>query len=495
MSFTSSFSKSNNQRLKYFIFSVVFFSLVPIKVICQRGAAPEIISVENNGAGVAFVKNLKYGIFSHYVWSGSGTADINGFPAKTIKAQLDDFDVSEYAKDCKNFGAQYVVFTAWHAGMNPLYNSPVYRKWRSVVANNPGAADRDILSELADALHKEHIDLFLYTHPNDLHDFSEGDKKLFDYKYQGDTTFNYKLWNDYLGEMYAEITKRYKGKIKGFWLDEGLESVSNDHFVDYKRLLKTIKSVDSSIFLIQNYWHAAPGKGKYLCNTGMKEFQIHSNWSDDYWQHGLAALRSNAGTWPSFGYSSLAYVEENIQTKDNPNVLLKARDIVRYTVYQSASNKEGLGACWCINPLRGLHTSDIWAKGVKSEMEKAGLLIKRIKYSLFNTRPSTSWPAKVDVDPDIPFIKKGDLGTTPYVVMQSSDGTKEFIHVLNPGNESITKNILRLPKPLDNKVFKKARLLMSNTEVSLKIEKDGTLGIMFPTNFKWDELDTVIILM
>lgn len=82
---TSFFLVSNNQRLKYFIFSVVFFSLVMTKGICQGGAAPEIISIENNGAGAAFVKNLKYGIFSHYVWSGSGTIDNNGFPAKTIK--------------------------------------------------------------------------------------------------------------------------------------------------------------------------------------------------------------------------------------------------------------------------------------------------------------------------------------------------------------------------------------------------------------------------
>ena len=443
---------------------------------------------------VAFTLDLKYGLFSHYVW-GLKTVDPNDGSAKSIQEQINTFDVQQYARDCKKFGVQYVVFTAWHAGMNPLYHSPVYRKWRSAIANNPEVTDRDILMQLADALNKEHIDLFLYTHPNDIHDFSEADKKLFNYKYQGDTTFNYMLWNDYLKEMYAEITQRYKGKIKGFWIDEGLESVSNDRFVDYKSLLKAIRSVDSSMFLIQNYWHAGSGKGKYLCNTGMKEFQIHSSWSDNYWQHGLKALRSNSGTWPSFGYSSLAYVEENIQSKDNPNVLLQARDMIKYTVYQSASNHEGLGACWVINPLRGLNTSDMWPKGVKNEMQQAGVLINRIKNSLFNTRTSTSWPAMVDVDPDIPFIKKGDLGAVTYVAMQSSDGTKQFIHVLNPGNGDIKGNTLKLPQPLDGKVFKKATLLNSNITVSLKTDKDGTLSIIFPTSFKWDELDTVIVLM
>ena len=105
-------------------------------------------------------------------------------------------------------------------------------------------------------------------------------------------------------------------------------------------------------------------------------------------------------------------------------MLLQAHDMIKYTVYQSASNHEGLGACWVINPFRGLNTSDMWPKGVKNEMQQAGVLINRIKNSLFNTRTSTSWPAMVDVDPAIPFIKKGDLGAITYVAMQSSDGTK-----------------------------------------------------------------------
>lgn len=82
-----------------------------------------------------------------------------------------------------------------------------------------------------------------------------------------------------------------------------------------------------------------------------------------------------------------------------------------------------------------------------------------------------------------------------YVAMQSLDGTKQFIHVLNPVNGDIKGNILKLLQPLNGKVFKKATLLNSNIMVSLKTDKDGTLSIIFPKSFKWDELDTVIILM
>ena len=440
------------------------------------------------------ISNLKFGLFSHYVWSGeNGTKDLNGIPSKSIREQINTFDVKQYIKDCKSFGIQYVIFTAWHARMNPLYYSPVYRKWRdNPEKNNPDKNDRDLIAELANALKAAGIDLFLYTHPNDLHDFTLADKAKFDYKQMGDTTFNFPKWNDYLSEMYSEISKRYKGMIKGFWIDEGLETISNDHFVDYKKLRATVEAVDPSLVLIQNYWHSGPGKGKYLCQTGMKEFQIHSKWIEGYWQYGLAANRNDGNTWPSFGFSTLGYIEENIVSKENPPVLLKASDIFRYTIYQSASNAEGLGACWCANPIRGLNTRGIWAPGVEKTLKKLGRLIKPISRSIFGTKPSSSWPTKVDVDPDKPFEKKGDLGSVNFVAMQSSDGRHEFIHVLNPTKTEISSKMLMLSAPADGKVFTGAKLVKSNTVLSFSKDVSGVITISLPDGMDWDVDDTAI---
>jgi len=442
----------------------------------------------------ALISNLKYGLFSHYVWAGgSGTADQNGVPSKSIQEQINTFDVQQYAKDCKSYGVQYVIFTAWHAQMNPLYYSPVYRKWRNnAEQNNPDKNDRDIIAELADALKTEGIDLFLYTHPNNLHDFTSADKAKFDYKQMGDTTFNFSKWNDYLSEMYSEISKRYKGKIKGFWVDEGLETVSNEHFVDYKRLRETIAAVDPSLILIQNYWHSGPGKGKYLCDTGMKEFQIHTKWLKGFWQCGLAADRNDGSNWPSFGYSSLGYVQENIISKENPPVLLKARDIFRYTVYQSASNSEGLGACWCANPVRGLNTGDIWESGVRKTLSDVGQLIKPVSRSIFKTKPSTSWPAKVDVNPDKPFEKAGDLGSVTFVAMQSNDGKQEFIHLLNPSKSQINTKTLTIPAPADDKKFIGAKLVKDNTILIFNQNPEGLITLTLPKGTEWDSDDTAI---
>ena len=50
---------------------------------------------------VAFTLDLKYGLFSHYVW-GLKTVDLNDGSAKSIQEQINTFDVRQYARDCKN---------------------------------------------------------------------------------------------------------------------------------------------------------------------------------------------------------------------------------------------------------------------------------------------------------------------------------------------------------------------------------------------------------
>lgn len=227
----------------------------------------------------------------------------------------------------------------------------------------------------------------------------------------------------------------------------------------------------------------------------MKEFQIHSKWIEGFWQYGLAADRNNANTWPSFGYSSLGYIEENIVSKENPAVLLKASDIFRYTIYQSASNSEGLGACWCANPIRGLNTGDIWAPGIQKTITEVGQLIKPISKSIFGTKPSSSWPAKVDVDPDKPFEKTGSLGDVVYIAMQSKDGMHEFIHVLNPTETEISSKMLTLSAPADGKVFKGAKLVKDNTVLTFSKADDGVITISLPDGMAWDVNDTAIELI
>ena len=50
---------------------------------------------------VAFTLDLKYGLFSHYVW-GLKTVYLNGDSVKSIQEKINTFDVRQYARDCKN---------------------------------------------------------------------------------------------------------------------------------------------------------------------------------------------------------------------------------------------------------------------------------------------------------------------------------------------------------------------------------------------------------
>lgn len=466
---------------------------------------------------VAFMKDLEYGLFFHYIWGGQGngttTIDENGNSPDNIHDFVNNFDVDQVVEDCEKFNAQYVIFTAWHYKMNPLYNSEVYRAWRSdAEENNPSVQDRDIIMELADKLSAKGIDLFLYTHPNDLHDFSAEDQAKFDYKYQGDTTFDKELWNDYLTAQYKEVTERYQGKIKGYFLDEGLGSPSNDKFVDYDRLRAVIKDIDPNMGMIQN-WSEVPGAGSYKCDTGMVEDRIQTSWGQGDWGDSLKTSIKNGDSWPSFGIPFAARIGERPfnwsafydkdgkfhgndtqEFMDKDMVIASPEDIFRYTIYQAASNSEGMGSCWAFGPYSGLDNTSIWEPGVEKTFDKVGSLLKPIQESVFGTKPSKSWPAKVDVDKLKPRVKTGSMGAVSYVAMSSSDEQREFVHVLNPKLEggAVSGRTLTLPVPLDGKNYNKATLVKDGTSLEFEKNSNGSLSITLDENQTWDKFDTAI---
>ena len=87
--------------------------------------------------GTAHFQTDKYGLFVHYVWGGKrGDATVSpiypdGRHTNSVDETIQMFDAVQFARDCADFGVQYVIFTVWHYGMNPLYPSGVFRKWYS----------------------------------------------------------------------------------------------------------------------------------------------------------------------------------------------------------------------------------------------------------------------------------------------------------------------------------------------------------------------------
>lgn len=66
-----------------------------------------------------------------------------------------------------SMGMEYVYFTGWHKAIYCLGPNQALEKWL------PGhTAKRDLIGEIADALHTKGIKLMIYAHPNDGHDLT-----------------------------------------------------------------------------------------------------------------------------------------------------------------------------------------------------------------------------------------------------------------------------------------------------------------------------------
>ncbi|MEI7903041.1 MAG: alpha-L-fucosidase, partial [bacterium] len=190
-------------------------------------------------------KTLKYGIFSHYVWAVSwGIPDIYGVAPISADDQANKFNAAQYANDVAQAGAQYVVFTAWHANMCPLWPSPTMAKYGW---GGRCPTSRDVISDMIDAVKAKGLRVYLYTHP-----------------YQP-LTYDMTVHNDFINEMYAETIDRYGSRIDGLWMDENQIQSNQDSLVDYTRLMATIKSRNPDLVTMQNGWQ------HYTVDTGGNE--------------------------------------------------------------------------------------------------------------------------------------------------------------------------------------------------------------------------------
>jgi autotransporter-associated beta strand protein len=274
-------------------------------------------------------KTLKYGIFSHYVWWGyDGTVDINGVHPTSADDVASKFNAAQYADDCVTAGAQYVVFTAWHANTLPLWPSAVMQRW-APWASVP--TQRDVVSDAIDACKARGLRVFLYTHP-----------------YQPVVADQ----NGFINELYTETIERYGSRIDGLWIDENTLDGTQDSLVDYKRLITTIKQLNPDLVTMQN------GGQTYTVDMGGPEV---------------------VGSW-NFGWSECMYNLIHSQPG------LTSEDMFRTNVLSAAANFEGGGVHWCIDGvgLGGLsETSRAFA---------VGRYLSPVRESVCDTKPSASFP-------------------------------------------------------------------------------------------------------
>ena len=408
----------------------------------------------------------KYGVFVHYVPFTS--VDKQG-KTYDIQTTAERFDAAGFARDIASTGAEYIIFTAWHGGMYPLYPSKVMEQYR------PGCcSQRDVIGDLLDEMEKYGVDVWLYTHPYLGYHMSERDRISTGYgvgnsptdpNKPNPETFQYDKWNDYVNALYKELVERYAGRIQGLFLDEGLSTGDMDEFIDYPRLRRTIKEADPSVLMLQNFYGT-----NYSCDIGLKEY------GPGWGEFRIADERY----WPCYEKPVGAIFGENWMAKvtpDLPVLRYTPEMLFRYTVLEAACNTDGGGTCWAAGPYVG----GGWEQGVLSTLQQVGQWYAQRREALAGTRPSTSYPVVSGTT-----IRQLSCGI---VATQSTDGKKEYIHVLTPP----TGRTLYLPLPADGKVFKSAHLLSDGTAVSLTYATNG-VTITLPEDATWDELDTVLVL-
>lgn len=266
-------------------------------------------------------KTLKYGVFSHYNYWATGNGDVND--------AANAFNAEKYADDLATAGVQYVVWTAWHGNMFPMFPSQAAAKY----GYGSRCSTRDTVSDMIDAVKARGIRVFLYTHP-----------------YQP-LTYDLAHHNNFINELYAETVDRYGSRIDGLWIDENMIDSSQDSVVDYKRLMATIKEHNPDLVTMQNGWQL------YTADTGGNE-------SVGYWNFGqsqpLYCLVSGQGVSPE--------------------------DMWRTTVLQAAANFDGGGIHLSIDGVAFAGLAET------SRIFQVGSYLAPVRASVCETKPSASFP-------------------------------------------------------------------------------------------------------
>jgi len=433
-------------------------------------SGPGVVTVANTGmSSQERWKTMKHGFFVHYVWDGtSGSMRPDGSKPTSINDTADSFDVPGFANDMEAMGVEYVIFTAWQANFFPLYPSSAMAKYHSGRTPN-----RDMIGDMITAVRAKGIRVLLYTHPYQ------------PIKYLGTYPNQYAdlEWNDNLiNDVYAELVERYGDRIDGLFLDENFVGGNQNEYVDYPRLLNTIRRRNPELVLMHNW-----NENIYACDMMHRETpafyytDLKAN-PDATWTTSVPTTQLVAPGWGA--------TVPVVPSPSTNTVTRSAAGIFRTAVVGAGSCTLGGGWIWGAGPYAGTgfwpENSQTfvgrWEKGVLEAMQGAAAHIAPIAASIKNTYPSTSWLTAPETS--IPALPQGIVAT------RSTDDTKEYIHVLNPPSGTKT---LRLPPPADGKVFTSAKLLKNNRNVTLTRNARG-MTLTLGGSDNWETLNTVIVM-
>ena len=351
----------------------------------------------------------------------------------------DGLDVNALASVAKGMGAQYVIFTAYHAGMNLMYPSPL---WGRVFPNE--VSKRDLIGDLANALKAQGIPLILYVHPDDRHDLTVGEQKILvesswstmvNITTEPDEKHIDPAWYATYVRLIDEIGSRYGGRIYGYWQD----GPRCDGPKVKAAMLK--HTPDAAI------WINGGSSGPPATLIGSEVENRQEQWA--------ATVAGN--WWASGGKMSRT-----------------PRDMYRTTVLWAATQGQvNGGIAWSAGP----YVNNEWETGVAEAFKELGRLMHANGKAIYGTVASTSYVTSPEAQP-----KWG-------VATDSADGSTVYLHVFNSPKDTS----LQIGKASDGRVFGGATLLSNGKAVKLTATDEGYV-LTLPKAERWSDLDTVVCL-
>ena len=448
---------SNNQSAD----TGIIYLLVP----ASTGTAPWISYTDNF--------TMRRGLFISWGAPKDGQVNPVVFSDGTHSTSMNQFalsaNVPAVVNQIASFGFEYVHLQDFHGYQTTLHPCAALDSWRGLGCTST----RDLVGELIAGLKARGIKVYLFTHPLDGYDgYTPAQQALVGFL---DSTGNYQTWNNFINDVYAELTERYGDDIAGFGFDSdfGMAGDTNTfQKLDLPRLRQTILSRRPQLNLCAL---AGPNNS---AEFGMKEV-YNPSWLDPW--NSLSATNYNAEVWPA--YRRVATV---VQGYHWATILLPAQGVAhlngsqlfRYSVLQAAAATEGPGVCWAVSP----YTDGTWENGVGAAFTNLNAYVQPIAASLTNVLPSTSYP----------LVEGVKLSTLPngIAATRSLDGSIEYLHVLNPPGSTT----LVLPLPSDGKQFPSATLLANGHAVTLVTNLSQISLTLTGTN-TWSATDTVIKLL
>jgi len=404
-----------------------------------KAAAPSALASPRT-----YCSNAKMGLFVHYTLGtyhdghyGGTWTDPYGKPATDINVVADALDVKALANVAKAMGAQYVIFTAYHAGMNLLYTS---RIWGRMFANK--VSRRDLVGDLADALKAQGIPLILYVHPDDRHDLTDAEQQILvengcstqvNIIRESDRRPRDPFWEATYVQLLDEIGSRYGGRIIGYWEDGGL--------CDGPTVKAAMLEHTSDAAIWKNGgWSGAPATliGSEVANQ----------------QHQWAATIT--GNWWASGGKTTRTPREMYQTT---------------VLWAATKGQVNGGIAWSAGP----YIDNEWETGVAEAFKELGQLMHANGEAIYGTVASTAYVTNSAAQP-------------PWgVATDSADGSTVYLHVFNPPKDAS----LKINRGADGRVFEGATLLTNGAPVALTATCDGYL-LTLPKGEKWRDVDTVL---